>query len=259
MNKGDFKRKESGYALKYLKAESFFKNSMLLECIQHHKERMKGKLLDLGCGNKPYSVIYDEVCDSSTGCDVPFSLHKDTNVEVLCYAEDIDKHFGRNEFDCVLCTEVIEHTIDDRKVMGNINKVLKLNGILLLSAPFTYVLHEAPHDYRRYTIFGLTNLLESNGFEIVSVYSMGGSFSSGFFVFYYTFTKIFHYIFKKAGLEKLSRNAFVHSILSIPESIFCFFNLPILKKKLSGNIYPTVNEQFSSLGYFFVAEKTGEL
>ena len=83
MNSSAFVKKNGRYYLKYFGSESYYKNGLLLECIEYFKDLMKGKLLDLGCGNKPYSAIYNEVCDSSIGCDVPFSLHKDSIVEVV--------------------------------------------------------------------------------------------------------------------------------------------------------------------------------
>ncbi len=220
---------------------------------------MKGRLLDLGCGNKPYSDIYNEVCDSSVGCDVPFSLHKNANVEVLCHAEDIDKHFEQGYFDCVICTEVLEHTVDDNKVMQNISKILKTDGNLIISAPFTYVLHEAPHDFRRYTLYGLTNILERNNFEVKSAFSMGGTFSSGFYIYYYALTKIFYYAFKKIGLKNLRENVFVSAVTSFPEWLFFKFNIGSFRKKLTSNKYPTKNEMYSSLGYFIAAKKINDI
>lgn len=259
MDISSFKKMNGKYKLKYSQSESFYKNSLLFECIQYFRNLMKGKLLDLGCGNKPYSLIYNEVCDSSVGCDVPYSLHRRSNVEVLCAAEDIDRHFEKDSFDCVICTEVLEHTNDDRKVVKNINFVLKAGGNLILSAPFTYVLHEKPHDYRRYTMFGLRDILEKNNFRINSVISMGGTFSSGFFIFYYSFTKIFFFLFKKAGAKNLQDNKFVKVIVGIPEFLFYIFNINSFKKKLSENKLPDTNEMFSSLGYFIAAKKICDL
>jgi len=250
-----FEKRNGKYYLKYSTAESFYKNSLLLECIQHFRNSLKGKLLDLGCGNKPYSEIYNEICDSSVGCDVPFSLHQKTDVEVLCLAEDIDKHFEPSSFDCVLCTEVLEHTGDDRKVVENISRILKDDGTLIISTPFIYVLHEAPHDNRRYTFYGLKNILERNNFEIQSAFSMGGTLSSGFFIFYYSLTKIFYYSFKKIGINSLDKSRLVRSILNFPEYIFYILNISSFRKKLSLNKLPSTNEMFSSPGYFMVAKK----
>lgn len=260
MDSASFKKKKSGkYVMKYFGADSFYKNSLLLECVQHYKNLFKGNLLDLGCGNKPYSWIYKEVCDYSVGCDVPFSLHKNAEVEVLCLAEDIDRHFDKNSFDCILCTEVLEHTVNDRKVIENVNLLLKENGYLVISAPFTYVLHELPHDYRRYTYFGLKNLLEENQFEVLSVHSMGGVFSSGFFIWYYALMKIFYFALKKTGFKNIHENKTLRAIISLPEFVFFFFGIKKFRKKLQDNQLPSMNEKFSSMGYFLTARKIKEL
>lgn len=256
MNPNSFKKKKSGkFVMKYYGSDSYYKNSLLLECIQHYKHLFKGRLLDLGCGNKPYSLIYNEICDYSVGCDVPFSLHKDSKVEVLCLAEDIDRHFDKKSFDCILFTEVLEHTVDDRTVMKNINLLLKENGNLIISAPFTYVLHESPHDYRRYTIFGLTKLLEDNHFKVMNVHSTGAVLSSGFFIHYYALMKIFYYAFKILGFKNINENKAIRAIISLPELLFYFLSKRKFRKKLHDNQYPTMNEMFSSMGYFIIAKK----
>lgn len=258
MDSSAFTKKNGRYYLKYFGSESFYKNGLLLECIEHFKELMKGKLLDLGCGNKPYSAVYNEICESSVGCDVPFSLHKNSTVEVLCLAEDTDKHFEPGYFDCVICTEVLEHTVNDRKTVSNINLLLRNSGYLIISAPFTYVLHEAPHDYRRYTLYGLMKILEEHNFEIRSAFSMGATFSSGFYIFYYSLIKSFFFALKKIGMKNIHNNKFIRSVTDLPEFLLYKLNISSFRKKLRANKFPSVNEMYSSLGYFIVAKKVKE-
>ena len=45
---------------------------------------------------------------------------------------------------------------------------------LILSVPHLSVIHEAPHDYYRYTRYGLTALCESHGLEVLRVVESGG-------------------------------------------------------------------------------------
>ncbi|HMQ68397.1 MAG TPA: class I SAM-dependent methyltransferase [Ignavibacteria bacterium] len=255
MDSSSFYKKNDRYCLRYSGSESYYKNGLLLESIWHFRDYLEGNLLDLGCGNKPYYDIYNEYCESSVGCDVPFSLHKNAKVEVECYAEDIDKHFEMNRFDCVLCTEVLEHTVNDRKVISNISTILKPGGTLIISTPFTYVLHEAPHDYRRYTYYGLRKILEENNFKVMSAFSMGGTFSSGLYIFYYSLTKIFFYALKSVGLKSVRDNTLINNIINFPEWLFYKINIRSFRKKLEENKLPSANEMFSSMGYFMVAEK----
>lgn len=254
MERSDLYKKNGRYYLKYSEAESYYKSGLLLECIVHYKFMMKGKLLDLGCGNKPYYDIYSETCDSSVGCDVPSTLHKNSVVEVECAAEDIGRHFPENSFDSVLCTEVLEHTSDDMKVISNVNKLLKPGGSLLISSPFIYVLHEPPYDHRRYTSYGLKKLLEENDFEVTGMHSLGGTYSSAFMIFHAALLKIFYFIFKKAGL-KLYKVSFIRAILNLPELILYNINIFSFRNKLNKNKELTVNEMFASPGYFIAAKK----
>lgn len=255
MNREEIKYSGGRFSLRFPYAESYFKNSLLLYALQHNTQYIKGKLLDLGCGNKPYYDLYSRHCRESVGCDVPYSLHRNGKVEVMCRAEEIDSQFPPDEFDTIICTEVLEHTDNDRKVVSNIAKVLKPGGMLIISAPFTYVLHEEPHDYRRYTAYGLTGILGDHGFNIVSVTPMGGTLSSGFFIFYYSFTKGFLYFFKKIGLESLRNTYIMKFLISLPEFIMYKVYSPFFRKKLNAGSAPGRNELFSSTGYFVIAEK----
>jgi hypothetical protein len=54
--------------------------------------------------------------------------------------------------------------------------VLKPGGIFFLSAPQSWHQHQKPHDYYRYTSFGLRYLVEESGMEIRSIEPMGGYF-----------------------------------------------------------------------------------
>ncbi len=241
--------------MRFPQSESYFKNSLLLDTLQSFTGGMSGRLLDLGCGNKPYYNIYSRHCTESVGCDVPHSLHSESEVEVLCAAEEIDKFFEKDSFDCVICTEVIEHTYDDEKVIANISNVLATGGTLLISAPFIYVLHEEPHDYKRYTYYGIENLLLKNNFRIEASFAMGGVLSSGFLVLYYFFMRIFTYGLKKIGLKKFRDSNVLKFFISLPEFAMYQIYKPFFKRKLKNNLKPGKSEKFSSTGYFFYAVK----
>ena len=59
-----------------------------------------------------------------------------------------------------------ELTGAQKKVIQEIARILKPEGILILSAPMTWPLHEEPYDFFRYTIHGLRHLLQNENFEI---------------------------------------------------------------------------------------------
>ncbi|WP_157628233.1 bifunctional 2-polyprenyl-6-hydroxyphenol methylase/3-demethylubiquinol 3-O-methyltransferase UbiG [Ensifer sp. BR816] len=64
-------------------------------------------------------------------------------------------------FDHVICAEVLEHVREPFKASENIHKILKPGGRVFVSTPFQFPLHDAPHDYFRYTEFGLANIFQN--------------------------------------------------------------------------------------------------
>lgn len=74
---------------------------------------------------------------------------------------DIDKSFGHpivdvtkmkyvDEFDLILCLNVLEHVYDYQKAIANLHKALKKGGTLVIAVPAFYPLHDEPHDYLRF-------------------------------------------------------------------------------------------------------------
>lgn len=66
--------------------------------------------------------------------------------------------FPDDHFDAILIIEVLEHVIDPRRAAAEIQRLLKPGGSLVLSTPFIFPLHDRPHDFFRYTKYGLSHL-----------------------------------------------------------------------------------------------------
>ena len=69
-------------------------------------------------------------------------------------------------YDCVFCCGVLEHVDEYQKAFGEITRILKCGGILLLGVPFRQAPHMEPHDYWRFTEYGVRFLLREN-YEIL--------------------------------------------------------------------------------------------
>jgi SAM-dependent methyltransferase len=78
--------------------------------------------------------------------------------------------FGDREFDLVCAFDVIEHVEDDRRVFGEMSRVLKDNGVLICSVPLHADRWTAFDDLvghaRRYDPSNLLAILASNHFEV---------------------------------------------------------------------------------------------
>src|ERR1035437_1168707 len=89
----------------------------------------RGKLLDIGCGNKPYERMFKGRITEYIGCDVVQS--SDERADVICPATLISIEDA--SFDPVLCTQVIEHVADHRGLIREAFRLLKSGGFLILS------------------------------------------------------------------------------------------------------------------------------
>lgn len=75
--------------------------------------------------------------------------------------------FASASVETILCTEVLEHCYDPQKVMDEFHRILRPGGKLILTTRFIFPLHDTPHDYFRFTRFGLAHLCRN--FASVSI------------------------------------------------------------------------------------------
>lgn len=129
-----------------------------------------GVLLDLGCGERPYRHLYEHHFTRSIAADYDVRTVLDVRLDAACLP------FKDASVDVLLLSEVIEHLPDINRALKEINRVLKPTGLLLISWPFNYMLHETPNDYARLTEFGMAKLLSENGMHIELMYRRGGAF-----------------------------------------------------------------------------------
>jgi SAM-dependent methyltransferase len=85
--------------------------------------------------------------------------------------------FESDGFDIIICTQVLEHVREPQRVLEELFRTLKQGGVVLISAPQGWGVHQAPHDYFRFTRFALSHLLEQAGFEQITITPSGGYFS----------------------------------------------------------------------------------
>ncbi|HEY0267328.1 MAG TPA: methyltransferase domain-containing protein [Rhizomicrobium sp.] len=132
-----------------------------------------GALVDIGCGKFPYYGIYRDRTSSVLGIDWPNSLHDNPHVDKFC---DLNEGVDLPDAcaDTVLCTDVLEHIYRPARLWSEIARILKPGGRAIIGTPFYYWIHEAPHDYYRYTRFALERQARDAGFDVVSIEPVGG-------------------------------------------------------------------------------------
>lgn len=126
------------------------------------------KVLDVGCGSKPYKDLFKGV-KTYTGVDTNFSGHDHKNEEIDVYYDGKILPFPDNSFDAVFSFQVLEHVEDEVLFLSELHRVLVSKGVVMLSFPFCGCEHEQPFDFRRLTTFGAIKVLEKNDFEVTEL------------------------------------------------------------------------------------------
>jgi SAM-dependent methyltransferase len=119
-------------------------------------------VLDVGCGEKPYADLFDNChyVGLNYGTDA-------ASPDVVGDAQSLP--FADCSFDIVFSTQVIEHVRKPTNLVSEAHRTLKSGGVLILTGPFYWPLHEEPHDFFRFTKYGFESLLSEAGFQVNSV------------------------------------------------------------------------------------------
>ena len=125
------------------------------------------KWIDVGCGLMPYEKYFPK--GSYIGVDVKESGAKDSMKNPDYYYDGLSLPFDSYSVDGVISTQVLEHVPNARKLIKEMNRIIKPNGSLILSIPFVWEEHEIPYDYTRFTSYGISEILNDTGFEIEEI------------------------------------------------------------------------------------------
>jgi SAM-dependent methyltransferase len=135
----------------------------LLNAIRMLGASITGKTLDVGCGTKPYEKYFRST--EYVGLEIETTINRERKKADVFY--DGGKFpFQDKEFDSIVTNQVFEHVFNPAEFLAEINRVLKVNGMLLLTVPFVWDEHEQPYDFARYSSFGIKHVLQQHGFTI---------------------------------------------------------------------------------------------
>jgi SAM-dependent methyltransferase len=155
--------------------------SLLLPQIARAAPRARGRLLDVGCGDKPYEQIFRPYVSDYVGIEHE-GVFPSTHASAAAGRPDLYYDGNRlpfpdKSFDTVLSVQVLEHTPKPQSLLNEIARVLRPEGLLILSAPFSARLHEEPYDYFRYTPHGLRSMCEEARLEVTEMWAQGNLWS----------------------------------------------------------------------------------
>jgi len=124
-------------------------------------------IVDLGCGDMPYSPLFERLGCGYVGCDLgdsaPVTIEPGKPVPLPDSSADL-----------VVSFQVLEHVWELDWYLGECRRLLGRDGRLLLSTHGTWMYHPHPTDFRRWTKDGLRRELGEHGFEVESIVGIMG-------------------------------------------------------------------------------------
>lgn len=222
-----FNEKTKKFRIDWRTTHSYIVAMLQLEAILSASRYAKGKLLDIGCGNKPFLYIFKDKIKSYIGIDMPYSLHINTDIDVFSSGDNIP--FKDGSFNTTLTTSVLEHVRHPQKMFDEMYRVLKNDSYLILTTPFQYGLHEQPYDYFRYTKYSLRFMAEKSGFKVIYIKPIGGMLviisqliAKYIAILLYVLLEKLkgNKIDRTAGFQRLKKNSLIQFISFIPQIFF---------------------------------------
>src|SRR5690349_17222882 len=107
----------------------------LYEAMQKHSPHIKGKVLDVGCGHKPYQHLLSVNEYIGLELDTP---NNRTNKNADLYYDGNHFPVATGTIDTVICNQVLEHVFNPESFLKEIARVLKPTGKLILTVPFVW-------------------------------------------------------------------------------------------------------------------------
>lgn len=140
----------------------------------------RGRLLDLGCGAKPYQSVFAPHVSSHYGVDFggTADLHYGSETKADLLVDGTRTGLPAGSFDTLLCTQVLEHVFDTDAFVAECHRLLAQGGKGIFTVPFLWQCHAEPNDFYRFTPHSLRRIFEARGFRVLELRPLGGAYAA---------------------------------------------------------------------------------
>ena len=136
---------------------------------------LRGRCVDVGAGTAPYQQMVSQRVDEyivADYSDTRQSMFARENSQFI-EADVLNLPFEDQSMDSVLFTQVLEHVTQPARALDEIRRILKKEGVLIISVPFIFQAHAEPYDYWRFSEYGIRRLILEREFEILEFHYQG--------------------------------------------------------------------------------------
>lgn len=144
------------------------------------KAHARGRLIDLGCGTKPYAETFAPYVASHFGVDYgdTSEMHYGAATKADLMVNGSKTGLPSDSFETILCTQVLEHVFETEDFIAECHRLLAKGGKGIFTIPLLWQLHAEPNDFYRFTSFAIRRLFENQGFRIVELRPTGGAYAA---------------------------------------------------------------------------------
>lgn len=165
-----------GLVPEWLRRQVFFFESLIAGGLVEFARSLPAgvRVLDAGAGEGQYRDYFGK--QKYVGVDLGIGDSQWNYAGLDCVADLLRLPFGERCFDAFVSVVTLEHVTEPGRAIAEMARVAREGAMLYLVVPHEWEVHQHPHDYWRFTKFGVKRLLEENGWELVRLEAGGGYF-----------------------------------------------------------------------------------
>lgn len=231
----------------------------LINEIKKNASHAKGILLDVGCGTCPFEKYFLNHVEKYLKHEHPSSIKTGIQYDYLSELPKINAN--DKTFDTVVSFSVLEHVSEPFETIKEFKRILKDNGIFIISVPQYWHLHDEPHDYLRFTKHVLIEKINEAGFEISYIKELGKSFSlvgqafCNAIILHFDLNHVKNiFNFLSGAKTNNVRKSMIYALYKSPLILLAVILIPIINI-----LFLSLDQLFGSprdtIGYFVIARK----
>jgi len=150
-----------------------YRRKILDKLLEKNKNYYQGIVLDIGGRDRGKFKKPKDRVEKWIFADIEERHNPDVILDVC----NMDK-IKDESIDVISAIELFEHVEDPEQGLRECYRVLKRDGVMILSVPFLYPIHSDPYDFQRWTEDKWKKILSEIGFRIEKFEIMGRYFTT---------------------------------------------------------------------------------